>query len=180
VYVSLGRTDRQLRMILVVAPLTVLSYFLGAYLGTKYWGPHFAPGVGGALGTAAAGSIATVLLRYPTILYCFKGTPLSQRDLFAAIWRPSVASIAAGAALYAFTLKVSVHGHETVRLFVESALFGMAYLLFWAIVPGGRRFLGEFVGLFKEMMGKGGKKKNAPEPPEKHDSTLAAATPAVP
>lgn len=160
VYVSLGRTDRQLRMILVVAPITVASYLLGAYLGTEYWGE----GVGGALGTAAAGSIATVLLRYPTILYCFKGTPLTQHDLFAAIWRPSVASLTAGAALWAFTFMFSVHGHETVRLVVETLIFGVLYFACWIGLPGGWRFLGDFAGLFKEMMGKknGGGQKPAP------------------
>src|SRR4051812_35057141 len=67
VYVSLGRTDRQMRMAMVVTPITIIGFLLGGWLGARAWGS----GYGTALGVAISFSISTVLLRYPTILYCF-------------------------------------------------------------------------------------------------------------
>jgi hypothetical protein len=147
VFLSLGNTGRQLKMILVVAPVSVAACFLGAYLGKRYW--HDPLGV--AHGTALAVSIAAVALRYPTILYCFRGTPLTQRDLFAAIWRPTTASLIAGGALWLLDRRFPLTGHEAVRLLGESAIFGVAYLGAWMVLPGGRHLLARVRDMKKDL-----------------------------
>lgn len=156
VYLSLGNTDRQLRMILVVAPISVAAYFVGAYLGMRYWGGA----LGAAYGTALAASISAVVLRYPAVLYSFKGTPLTQRDLFAAIWRPTVASVLAGLVIWGLDRLFFVRGHDFVRLMAESAAFAVVYLACWIVLPGGARFLAGFTGLLKELKGRA-----KPKPP---------------
>jgi O-antigen/teichoic acid export membrane protein len=151
VFLSLGNTGRQLRMILVVAPLSVAACFIGIHLGQRYFeGP-----LAGAHGMALAVSIAAVILRYPTILYCFEGTPLRQRDLFASIWRPTTASLMAGAALWAIDREFPSRGHEFARLLIESAVFAVAYLGAWLVLPGGAKFVTNLTGMIGDLRDRG-------------------------
>ncbi len=185
VYTSLGRTDRQLRMALVVTPITLLGFFIGAWKG-------------GALGVAISFSVTNILLRYPTAIYCFKGTPLTWRDLVASIARPASASLMAGAALFGIgriipmlqtplTKDVALFGHHVKPLVADAGLlaingivYAMLYVAAWFVLPGGRRFIREAGGLFKELMGKGKKNGNgAPKPPVKANDAPLGAAPAV-
>jgi O-antigen/teichoic acid export membrane protein len=162
VYTSLGRTDRQLLMALVVSPITIAGFFIGAWWG----GPER-----GALGVAASFSITTVLLRWPTIVYCFRGTPLSSRDLFAAVGRPMAASLGAGAGLYVIDKALDPFLlYPWVRLMAGAVNYGLLYVAAWFVLPGGRQFIRDAGGLFRELMGKKPK-----QPPRGFDVKPAAA-----
>ncbi len=156
VYVSLARTGRQMRMAMVVTPITLAGFVVGGWLGGKYWGAGF----GTALGVAISFSVTTILLRYPTILYCFHGTPLRSSDMLGAIWRPATASLLAGVALFALD---RTHLFESMlpgaRLIVQAAIYMVLYLAAWCVLPGGRKFLGSTGDLFREMLGKKKPKK---------------------
>src|SRR4051812_17468592 len=152
VYTSLGRTDRQLLMAVFVTPITVGGFFVGASLGRDGWGG--AQGV--ALGVAASFSITTVLLRWPTIVYCFRGTPVNAKDLLAAIARPVAASVAAGVALY-FVDRVLLDPHlrfAWLRLLAGGVNYGVFYVVAWVLLPGGRKFIRESGDLLTELLGK--------------------------
>ena len=110
VFVSLGQTDRQFKMGIVVAALTVAAFFAGIPWGAR--------------GVAAAFSISVCVLRWPTLVYCFKATPLRMGDLGRAIWLPTLTSIGAGAALLAMRWTVLSH---TVHPVVAFAVEGIAY-----------------------------------------------------
>ncbi len=141
VYTSLGRTDRQLIMAFVVTPITIGGFLVGAW-------QH------GPMGVAASFTITTVLLRYPTIVYCFRGTPLSATDLFGAIARPATASIMAGVGLYAIDTMMPLTGIPTgVRLCIDGVIYCVLYLACWLTMPGGRQFITSLRGLFREMLG---------------------------
>lgn len=177
VYTSLGRTDRQMLMALVVTPITVGGFFLGAWLGRDGWGG--AQGV--ALGVAASFSVTTVLLRWPTILYCFRGTPVGAKDLLAAIGRPMAASIGAGVGLFIidrFLLDPHLR-FAWLRLGIGGTIYMALYVLAWFVLPGGKNFIRESGGLFKELMGK---KKNGggPKAPASTDTLKKASDEPLP
>jgi PST family polysaccharide transporter len=76
VFVSTGRTDKQLWSTLFTTPVVVIAFFIGLP-----WGP---------IGMATAFSVAYCAIRPPTILYAMKGTSLKPVDLVLSLWRPTV------------------------------------------------------------------------------------------
>ncbi len=137
VYVSLGQTHRQFLLAVVTAPITVLGFFIGVR-----WG---------ALGVAAAYSITVCILRYPTIVYCFKSTPLKVIDLIDALWRPALASLMAGAALFASNNLFVIGSNLAIELLLDFSIYVLFYILSWSILPNGRQFMNEILSLVKEL-----------------------------
>ncbi len=141
VFVSLGQTERQFRMGLVVAALTVLAFFCGI--------PWGAPGV------AAAFSLSVCVLRLPTVVYCFRTTPLRVADLGQAIWLPAVTSIVAGAVLFGLRrIVMPMGGHAAIGFVADGLVYGALYVGAWWIVPGGRELISECVGIAKRLFPK--------------------------
>ncbi|MGB7156881.1 MAG: lipopolysaccharide biosynthesis protein [Tepidisphaeraceae bacterium] len=141
VYVSLGRTDRQLRMGLVVVAITLIGFAIGLQ-----WG---------AAGVAASYSIVTCLVRYPTILYCFHRTFLRASDLLGAIWQPALVSLLAAAAVYA--LRAGAHGPAmplAASFGLNMLTYGVAYALLWQALPDGRRMTRVAVAEVKQQVAK--------------------------
>lgn len=135
VYVSLGQADRQVRWALVSAIATALAFIVGLR-----WG---------ALGIAAAYSIVICALRGPSIAYCFHMTPLRFRDLLTELWRPASASVAAGASV-ALLMPLGLRS-RLATLVTCAAIFGIAYVLVWHLIPGGRRRFREMLSLIKYL-----------------------------
>jgi len=137
VYVSLGRTDRQLRWQIFGSTVVCLAFVLGLR-----WG---------AIGVAAGYSAASLLLRYPALAYCFRGTPIRVRDLAHSLWRPAAASLGAAAVTYAVIRTFFPAGNLGLALPAGLVLYVFCYLLTWLALPGGRRWLGETIRLAKEV-----------------------------
>lgn len=129
VFSSLGRTDRQLRWIFVQTAVTIGCLAIGSFRG--------------ALGVAVGFSAAQLLLAYPTIAYCLRGTSLRGRDFLGALGRPVLASAFAGAILIGARAGGLAALDLAPRLLVESALIGIACAAAWLAMPGGRRALGD-------------------------------------
>ena len=123
VYISLGRTRRQFVWGIIGSAFTVTAYAVG-----MRWG---ASGVAGAL------SASFVILRIPSIVYCFSGTHLRMRDLVEAIWRPTVASLGAGAALFWLLPVIGVTSSRVGQLAIDFVLYVILYILLWVVLPGG-------------------------------------------
>lgn len=138
VYLSLGRTDRQLRWRLVGAAAAVLGMTIGLQ-----WG---------ALGLALGLSTARVVMRLPAVLYCFHGTPLTLADIEAPAWRPMLASACAG--VPAFLLD-PVGSSPVARLGVQVAIFAAAWFVVMACLPGGAGRLRAGVDLMRSLRGTG-------------------------
>src|SRR5205823_14448709 len=79
---SVGLQGRSLRIAFVIAPLVITACVIGM--------PY------GPTGVAFAFSAAMTIWLVPHIVWCLHGTTITPGDLFVAIWRPFVASIAAG------------------------------------------------------------------------------------
>jgi O-antigen/teichoic acid export membrane protein len=87
---SLGMVWRSLKIALVFAPIMIL----GCVLGLPY----------GAAGVAFAYSAVMVLWMVPHVAWCVHGTPISLRDIAAAVIRPLACGVIAGAVGYAARL----------------------------------------------------------------------------
>lgn len=136
VYLSLGRTDRQLRWRLVGSAAAVTGMAVGLQWGT--------------LGLAIGLSTARVVMRLPAVLYCFHGTPLTLRDVEAPAWRPMVASACAG--IPTFLLDPTTLA-PAARLLVQVGIFGAVWFVVMASLPGGAGRLRAGVDLVRSLRG---------------------------
>jgi PST family polysaccharide transporter len=135
VYSALGQTSRQLRQQLVVTPLTVLGFLVGLP-----WG---------ALGVAVSFSVTRALLSWPTLAWCYRGTPIRMRHTAVTLARPAAASIVAGLVLVA--LHATRAQWPTYWVVLDALLYGVAYLAAWFVMPGGRANLREQVQIVQEL-----------------------------
>lgn len=136
VYLSLGRTDRQLRWRLFGSAAAVTGMLVGLQ-----WG---------ALGLAIGLSTARVVMRLPAVLYCFHGTPLTLRDVEAPAWRPMVASACAGIPTFLFDPTTLA---PASRLLVQVGVFGAVWFVVMASLPGGAGRLRAGVDLVRSLRG---------------------------
>jgi O-antigen/teichoic acid export membrane protein len=138
VWVALNQTDRQLRWGLIATPFYIVAFGVGVL-----WGPE---------GVAIGFSTAQCVLRYAGLAYCYQTSFLGFRDLWSAIWRPSVASIVAGASLLAVHASrfVSTPG-VLASLAISLIVYFVVYLLVWLCTPGGRGVLASMLALSLEL-----------------------------
>jgi O-antigen/teichoic acid export membrane protein len=129
IFVSLGRTRRQFKWSLVVALLTLLSFFVGVR-----WG---------ALGVAVAYSAGRVLVQLPTLVFVCHGSPLSWKAVLTTVSRPALAALVAAAALWLLDARLAVVAHRALGLALEGLLYLALYLAVLMLLPGGRRALRE-------------------------------------
>jgi PST family polysaccharide transporter len=135
-YMSLGRTDRQLKwQILVSCPVTIAAFFLGLP-----WG---------AVGVATAYSGATLLLTVPSLLYCFHGTPIRMRSMFLTLARPASAAVLAGAVLWGIQSIVPHWSHLWIGL--DLLIYCSAYFAVWISMPGGQEQLAQLFKFLNEL-----------------------------
>ncbi|MEE9268780.1 MAG: lipopolysaccharide biosynthesis protein [Candidatus Krumholzibacteria bacterium] len=137
VYIALGQTRRQFSWGIFSSAFTITAFALGLR-----WG---------SIGVGAAFSCAVVILRLPAIVYCFRHTPLGLSDFFAAVWRPFIASIAAGAALYTVSLGFNPPLAVAARLVLDFVLYLVFYALIWIGLPRGRRSVRDLVDLARDL-----------------------------
>lgn len=146
VYSSLGRTDRQLRQQLVVSPVTILAFFLGLP-----WG---------ALGVAISFSVTRALISWPTLAYCYRGTPVNTLMTFATLVRPAVAAVVAGLGLWVLH-RFAWTDWSARWLPVDAALYGALYMGLWFVMPGGREHLHQFRAIAEEFRNRKKQKQRA-------------------
>ena len=120
VYMSLGRSRRQLVWNLISSALLVASIFAGL--------PD------GILGVALALSAMRAVLWVPSLLICYRGTFLRLGETIEAMWRPMAASLAAGAAAW---LADPTTLAAPLRLCTQAAVFAVAGLAALCALPGG-------------------------------------------
>jgi O-antigen/teichoic acid export membrane protein len=137
VYVSLGLTRRQLEWTIVATVLTIAGFFIGLHWGVR--------------GLAAAVSIAFCGLQYPALLYCFRPTFLKIGDLLTVLWRPALASLAAGAACWACGVLLLARLGPLSRFVLQALGYGIFYGLAWLVIPRGRQILMDMLGTLREL-----------------------------
>jgi len=136
VYISLGLTRRQFAWGLFASTVIILGYFIGLR-----WG---------VIGIAASLSISLAVLRLPAILYCFRVAHPTLRDLGAALWRPTVASLAAAAGLHFLSLLLPAGPNILIGLFIDFVIYSILYILIWVGLPGGRTAASIMLNLLRD------------------------------
>lgn len=137
VYQSTGQVARQVRWTVFSALVTVAAFAFAVR-----WG---------VVAVAAAYSVVTVLMRYPSVVYCFKTTTLKPTDLLAVLWRPATASAVAGFALAA-VLATSLSAVGPLgRLGGGALVFGLIYGFGLLTLPGGLSEMRRLMELPKEL-----------------------------
>ncbi|MCG8404650.1 MAG: lipopolysaccharide biosynthesis protein [Phycisphaerales bacterium] len=137
VFVSLGQPQRMLRWNVIEAVVTTLAFIIGLR-----WG---------AIGVAAGCSVALSALWLPSIVYCFKTSPLKIADLLGMIWRPALSSTVAAVVILALGAFVLPSVPSLISLTLNLAIYCCAYVLLWMIVPNGRRMIWETLQLVREL-----------------------------
>jgi len=135
-YVTTGRTDRQLRWSAFLLVPMVAAYAIGVR-----WG---------AFGVGAAHSLVTCILWYPGVVYCCRTAPVRPRDVLGVMLMPAGASMAAGPGLLAVMPALPRDLGAPVRLLLDFAAYAAMYSLAWIAVTGGRRSLAQFAGLARD------------------------------
>ena len=137
-YVSVGQTQRQFRWALIYTPVMITAVVIGAK-----WG---------AYGVAMGYMIGICLLTYPAVAYCLKCSPLGWKDFLGAVWRPLIASIMAAAGLY-FVRDLLTSDRLIVEFLWRSISYGVGYITFWLLLPGGWRSTLEIIKGIKNIKG---------------------------
>lgn len=139
VYLSTGRVTRLLIAGLVNSTITAIAFSIGIK--------------NGILGVAAALSISMMLTRLPSILFCYRGTPIALLDFIRSVWRPALASVSAGILLVNIKHLLELNSLLIVQVAIDGALFLGAYFLLLALLPNGRVFIKQFVGITRYLKG---------------------------
>ncbi|UCG53776.1 MAG: lipopolysaccharide biosynthesis protein [Candidatus Latescibacterota bacterium] len=137
VYVSLGTTRRQFAWGIFGSAVTVLAYVIALP-----WGP---------IGVAAAFSVTLVVLRFPSVVYCFRRSHLELSDLGVALWRPAMASLAAGGALFGLNTMFEIPVPVGVGLALDFVFYAGLYLLVWLLLPGGRQSIRDILEIARDL-----------------------------
>ena len=112
---SLGMIGRNLKVVLVLAPLMVGGYIMGL--------PH------GPKGVAFWYSTIMTLWALPHIAWCVHGTVISVRDVLVTAGRPLISGIVAAVPAVAVQFLFSPSLPHLPRLIVETGILAGAYLL---------------------------------------------------
>ncbi|MDJ0742724.1 MAG: lipopolysaccharide biosynthesis protein [Xenococcaceae cyanobacterium MO_167.B27] len=137
VYQSLGRTDRQFRLGLVMSTIDVLIFVVSVR-----WG---------AVGVAAAYGLSRPILWLPKIIYCYRGTPLRVTELASTLFHPVSASIGAAGLLMVINQFLSTGSNLAIAIGLDCLIYGLLYLTIWMILPNGKQTLWEMLRMLKEF-----------------------------
>jgi O-antigen/teichoic acid export membrane protein len=130
VLLSLGQSGRFLRFGIFNGLAVVTSFAVGLH-----WG---------AIGVASAYAVASYLILFPTLWYCFRLTPISIAIFLKAIIRPIMASFIMALAML-LARPFLVGQLDIVAVCTNFGIGLSAYFLVWFLMPGGIQTLRDFI-----------------------------------
>lgn len=123
--IPVGRPDKELKLALVTSPCFVLAICIGLPFGIE--------------GVAIAVSLSRVLLKLPSLGYCYSGTALKVADFLRAIAQPAAVCVLMAllhyALVYRWPLELSMP--LLAAFLTEAAVAGVCFL----VSPSSRRLL---------------------------------------
>jgi O-antigen/teichoic acid export membrane protein len=132
---STGLVGRSIKLISIIAPLTITSYILGLRYGPK--------------GVAFAYSTAMTLWVIPHILLCVRGTPISFGEIMVTIRRPLISGVVAAGVAAGTVALVGQSLIPLLRLILEGSVLLGVYLGMLLYVMGQRGFYVEILRSLK-------------------------------
>ena len=139
IYTPLGRSDRELKMAAVYVPL-----FVAAVLCGLPWGP---------IGVAWAISLVRVLAQPFTLGYCYRNSPVTLRQYYAATARPFLAALLSGVLLWLLCAAMAGYvASAGLRLAVAVTAMVVLYLSAFALLRGGRSSLAAMIATARELL----------------------------
>ena len=145
VYQSLGRTDRQLRIGLIMSTIDVLIFLISVR-----WG---------VIAVAAAYGLSRPILWVPRMLYCYQGTPLRFTKLVKTLSRPAIASLSAAIILMGINQVFLGELQLFIALITSIILYSLLYIAIWLVLPDGKQTLLSMIEMIKELKKKKQKKQ---------------------
>lgn len=136
-YVSAGQTQQQFRWGLIHTPIVIAAVVIGSQ-----WG---------AFGVATGYTAAICLLTFPSVAFCLKTSPLNAKDFLAAVFCPAFSSISAAVILYLCKQILPSLDNTIITVTISLIIFGIAYISFWLVLPGGRRAIAEVLQNLKQL-----------------------------
>ena len=134
---SLGLRNRLLRWQSIESAIKIVGIAIGIP-----WG---------SIGVAYSLLISSAALLIPSLWFCFQTTDVRQSDVFAAVWRPAVASLIALLLITVVEPLDASNLHVVARLATIAALYFAMYLATWLILPNGRGVLVEMLALTRDL-----------------------------
>jgi O-antigen/teichoic acid export membrane protein len=123
---STGLVGRSIKLISIIAPLTITAYILGLPYGPK--------------GVALAYSTAMTIWVIPHILLCVRGTTISFRDIMVTIRRPLLSGVVAGIFAAAAQFLFGQSLIPLARLAMDGSILLVVYLGMLLYVMGQKSF----------------------------------------
>jgi O-antigen/teichoic acid export membrane protein len=137
-YVTTGRTDRQLRWSAILLVPMIIAYGIGVA-----WG---------ALGVAIAHTAVTCLLWYPGVAYCCRTAPVDPVDVCSIMVMPATAAVGAGLGLLIVRNVLPHPAAVPIAFLLDLGVYATLYLGAWVVVPVGRRNLAQFIVLARDAI----------------------------
>lgn len=139
-FLSEGRTARQLRFSILQLGVTAIAMVIGVQWGVT--------------GVAAAYAITRWLLVVPELAMAFHRSRVGWRDYLAVAFRPVLASGLAGLGLLA--LDAMLPAEPMARLLAAAVTFTAAYSASWVALPGGWTAGRELLDVARRLRGQTG------------------------
>ncbi|MGF1590398.1 MAG: lipopolysaccharide biosynthesis protein [Pleurocapsa sp.] len=137
VFQTLGRTDRQFRMGMVLTAVDIAVFSISVR-----WG---------ALGVAAAYGLSRPIVWIPKIIYCYYGTHLRVMELAKTLSRPMFASISASALLLVVDWLNLIKTNNVLNLLLSCLFYTLFYLAIWLVLPNGKQSLLDILKTLKQI-----------------------------
>lgn len=137
VYQSLGRTDRQFRIGVVMSAIDIGIFFISVP-----WG---------VIAVAAAYGLSRPIIWVPRMLYCYRGTPLKFSKLISTLSRPGIASLGAAALLMIGNQLLTSEISLVLALSGNLIFYALLYVAIWLILPQGKQTLAEMGQILQEF-----------------------------
>lgn len=142
IFISAGKSTQFLKMGIVSAVVIISSFLIGIH-----WGIH---------GVVIAYAIATYLLLIPTLLYCFKGTPLKLRPLLRELSLPALHTLILCTLLLALKIFLSAWLSSILTLLIALTVSIPVYYYSWRLYEKGRDKISDIKDLINSAKNKAG------------------------
>lgn len=146
VYQAFGRTDRQLRIGIILSTIDIIIFMVSIR-----WG---------AIGVAAAYGLSRPFVWFPQLVHCYHNTPLRFKTLLLTLAKPTFASITAALATMVLDHFLPKDMSILFALLITGLFYTLLYLAIWSILPNGKQTLIDSFRLLKELKSKQNKLAN--------------------